>query len=265
MQTDFNRDMKIGVTDSGVGGLTVVKELMRVLPNESIVYYGDNRNCPYGNKDKTTLLALAGGMIRTLNEHSRLKLAALACNTTSTFADDLRPSFEFPVISVIEPAVSATAKTNAESVGVLATCFTANSGCYDRMINNLLPKCRVTAVGSKNLAALIDTGNLDSDEIPEEISTCMSDFVKQDISQVILACTHYPIVQGIFEQMYPSIKFINPAEKQAEAVKEYLEKNDLCSSSKAPTFEIFTTGEAQIYIDMCSRLGIRQPDAIHTL
>ncbi len=265
MQSDVNKNMKIGVTDSGVGGLTVVRELMRILPNESIVYYGDNRNCPYGNKDKSTLLALASGMIRTLNEHSRLKLAALACNTTSTFADDLQQNFAFPVMSVIEPAANATAKTNAESVGVLATCFTANSGCYNRMINNLLPQCRVTAVGSKNLAALIDSGRLDSDEIPNEISSCMSDFVKQDISQVILACTHYPIVQGIFEEMYPNIKFINPAEKQAEAVKEHLEKNDLLSSSEKPTFEIFTTGEPQVYIEMCSRLGIRQPDAIHML
>lgn len=260
------KNMKIGVTDSGIGGLTVVQELMRQLPQESIVYFGDNRNCPYGNKDPQTLISLASGMFQTLNEHTPLKLGAAACNTTSTLLEQFSAKLNFPLVSIIQPAARHIASERIASVGIFSTIFTANSGCYPHYIHALNPNCKVYSQGSPHLAALIDSGRLDSPQILEEIHTCLDSIVSlPELEHIVLACTHYPILQDIFSREYPDITFINPAKEQVKTIKEYLTQEDLLSQDPSPTFEIFTTGSPELYISMCDRLGLRQPDHIYQL
>ena len=258
--------MKIGVTDSGIGGLTVVRELMRQLPHESIVYFGDNRNCPYGNKEPETLVSLASGMFRTLDNHTPLKLGAVACNTTSALLERFAPDFDFPLVGIVKPAAEKVAAKKLDSVGVLATVFTINSGCYQEIIRRHNPNCQVFGQGSSRLAALIDSGHLDSPEILEEIHQCMAPFAAQSsLKHILLACTHYPILEDIFRREYPQFTFINPAKEQVNTLKDYLNQQNLLSQDSAPTFEIFTTGSPELYTSMCQRLGLRPPDAIHTL
>lgn len=259
-------NMKIGVTDSGIGGLTVVRELMHQLPQESIVYFGDNRNCPYGNKDPETLVSLASGMFRTLSNHTPLKLGAAACNTTSSLLERFAPSFDFPLVGIVQPAAEKVAAEGLKTVGVLATMFTITSGCYQKTIRLHSPDCQVFVQGSLRLAALIDSGRLESPEILEEIRQCMEPLAAQPgLEHILLACTHYPILEDVFRREYPNFAFINPAAEQVKTIRDYLTRQQLLSQNPSPTFEIFTTGSPELYTSMCARLGLRPPDAIHTL
>ena len=252
----MKRNDPIGITDSGVGGLTVVREVMRILPGEDILYFGDSANCPYGNKTKEQLLGFAGSMLSHLSDCG-IKLAALACNTTSSMIEDLRPSFPLPLLGVIDSAAKLVAQRGLSSVGLIATEFTSNSKSYDKLIAKYSPETVVVSKGSPMLAALIDSGNFDwvsiDDEIVREINAILE---KGKIEDIILACTHYPIVLDRFEKLFPNVNFINPSHEQAEAVRDYLADNDLLSDKKQGSLKIYTTGDPAVYDKMCKKLGI---------
>ena len=253
---------KIGVTDSGVGGLTVVQELQRQLPGEDLLYFGDSRNCPYGNKDRQTLVSLTTGMISTLAKGG-LKLNALACNTTSPLAEEIAPCFPFPIFSVIEPICRAVALSGAESVGVLATVFTTQSGSYPEQIHRAAPGMVVYSQASPHLAALVDEGDLDSPLLREEIKDCMDALLAQGkMDRVILGCTHYPIVGHLFRELYPDITFLNPAAEQVKAIRRWLEEHDLLNRQERGSFSLYTTGQPEVYEATCRLLGITPPNGI---
>lgn len=258
----MKKNNPIGITDSGVGGLTVVREVMRILPGEDILYFGDSANCPYGNKTKEQLLGFAGNMLSRLSECG-IKLAALACNTTSSMIDELRAGFSIPLLGVIDPAARLVAEKGLSSVGLIATEFTANSKSYDRLIAKYSADTVVVSKGSPSLAALIDSGNFDwaaiDDEITREVNALLE---KEKVKDIILACTHYPIVLDRFEKCFPNINFINPSHEQAEAVHEYLEKNDMLSDKKKGSLKIYTTGDPDVYADMCKKLGIKADEIV---
>ncbi|MEG1779352.1 MAG: glutamate racemase [Oscillospiraceae bacterium] len=260
-----NKHFKIGVTDSGIGGLTVVKELQKQLPNESIVYFGDNRNCPYGNKQPDILVELAANMITSISV-SGLKLTAIACNTTSALIDSFAPRFSFPLFSIVSPTAELIANHNMQTVGILATMFTIKSGCYKNNIHKLNSTVNVIDEGSPKLAALIDSGNINSPEIETELTEHMDCLLANNkINSVVLGCTHYPIVIDLFHKLYPEITFIDPAVQQVNHIKAYLTQNNLLSDNPNPTFEIYTTGSKDLYINMCNKLGIKQPNHIYLL
>ena len=252
----MKRNDPIGITDSGVGGLTVVREVMRILPGEDILYFGDSANCPYGNKTKEQLLGFAGGMLGHLSECG-IKLAALACNTTSSMIDDLRASFSLPLLGVIEPAAKLVAEKKLSSVGLIATEFTANSKSYDKLIAKYSPDTVVVSKGSPSLAALIDSGEFNWDAIDDEITREVNAILeKGNLKDIILACTHYPIVLDRFEKCFPEVNFINPSYEQAQAVHDYLAKHDMLSDRRQGSLKIYTTGDPAVYADMCKKLGI---------
>lgn len=258
----MKRNDPIGITDSGVGGLTVVREVMRILPGEDILYFGDSANCPYGNKTKEQLIGFAGSMLQHLSECG-IKLAALACNTTSSMIDDLRPNFPLPLLGVIDPAAKLVAERKLSSVGLIATEFTANSKSYDRLIAKYSPETTVVSKGSPSLAALIDSGNFDWSAIDNEI-TCEVGAIleKGKVGDIILACTHYPIVLDRFEKCFPDLNFINPSHEQAQAVREYLTENDMLSEKDKGSLKIYTTGDPAVYADMCHKLGINANEIV---
>jgi len=253
----MNRRDPIGITDSGVGGLTVVREVMKLLPGEDILYFGDSANCPYGNKTKEQLLGFAGNMLSHLSDGG-IKLAALACNTTSSMIDDLRQSFSLPLLGVIDPAARLVGERNLSSVGLIATEFTANSRSYDKLIAKYSPDTLVVSRGSQMLAALIDSGDFDWDTIDTEIKRDIKDILsRENVRDIILACTHYPIILDRFEKCFPDVHFINPSHEQAEAVRDYLDEHDMRSDKEQGSLKIYTTGDPAVYAAMCKRLGIK--------
>ena len=253
----------IGILDSGVGGLTVVRELLRLLPGEDIVYFGDSANCPYGNKTRQELVALAGHVMEFLRAHGA-KIIAPACNTTSSIIEEF--DVGVPLVGIIEPAARKIADMHPADVGVFATEFTIASGCYPRKIGESAPDINVVCKGSPTLAALIECGAFDYSAIDAEIKKQVSDILSRaDVHDLVLGCTHYPIVLDRFRHCFPEMYFIDPAHEQALAVRKCLADADALSDSGRGSLTIYTTGDTDVYCVICEALGITAPTRyVHT-
>ncbi len=262
MQTN---NSPIGVLDSGIGGLTVVRELQQLLPGEDIVYFGDSANCPYGNRSREEILALSRRMLRFLGSRS-VKAVAIACNTISALADVLSQEFDFPIIGIIAPTAALVAREGLSDVGLFATEFTIASGGYERLIHALDPSVEVVGKGSPLLAELVDSGKFDKDAIDAEITRQIGNILSRaPVRHIILGCTHYPIVIDSFRRLYPGVEFINPAVEQARAVGSHLAENGGLSSKEKGTVSLFTSGSPEVFADTASRLGIRKPAVIEQI
>jgi len=254
------KEKRIGVLDSGLGGLTVVRELERLLPFESIVYFGDNAHCPYGNRPKEEILELTITMLDFLQKQD-IKIAAIACNTISALIDQLRPRYDFPIVSIIEEACSYIANEELSHVGLFATEFTIRQAVYDRLSKNLRPQTQVFGKASRDLAALVDEGRFNDPATRAEVEALVASLQQEhpELKHVVLGCTHYPIVQDLFEEAAPGLSFINPALVQAKALGTQLSASGLLKDASAPHLDIFTSGEKAQYEAALKKLEIRNP------
>ncbi len=252
----------IGVMDTGIGGLTVVRELQRILPGEDILYFGDSANCPYGNKPTEQIIDLSQAMLRFLGE-SGVKVTAIACNTISTLVDRLAPHFDYQIVGIVSPAADYVARLGLGQVGLIATEFTVSTKNYDKLIHALDPAVEVVGKGSPLLAALVDRGDFNEQDINTEITTQIDNILaRRKVDHVILGCTHYPIVEDNFKRCYPEMTFINPALEQANAVRDYLAAQNALSDKARGNFTICTSGDPQVYVDVAKRLGLFEPTAL---
>ena len=255
----------IGVMDSGIGGLTVVKELQRLLPGEDIIYFGDSANCPYGNKTSEQIIGLSEAMLRYLGDNG-VKVTAIACNTISTLVDKLTPNFDYKIIGIVSPAAEYIARAGIKNVGLIATEFTVQTKNYDKLIHQLDPAIEVFAKGSPLLAALVDRGDFNEHDINTEITTQIDHILaRKKLEHVILGCTHYPIVEDNFKRCYPEIAFINPALEQAKAVRDYLAAQNALSDKPRGSFTICTSGDPTVYVNVAKRLGLFPPTDLKTV
>ena len=268
-QTD-NRP--IGVIDSGVGGLTVVRELRRVLPDETILYFGDSANCPYGNRSREEIIRLTEDMLMRM-EASDVKLVIVACNTISALVEHYAGKHSFPIIGIIEPAVHQLVQTGERRFGLIATEFTVSSGCYQDSMEKLDPGHEIVGAPSKTLAALIDQGKYDGTEVEEEVTRLIDQLFgaesqwedeEHQIHTVVLGCTHFPIVQSIFQKKAPAdVRFIDPANAQAEVAKRILKTRGMLAPSggrsRGPhrsAVTVRTSGNPELYVPMLKKLEI---------
>lgn len=249
----------IGVIDSGVGGLTVVRQLQRLLPGEDILYFGDSANCPYGNRSEDEIFSLTMRMLRHL-ERCGVKCAVIACNTISVIVDRLRPECPFPVLSIVEAGADYAVQQKLDRVGLVATEFTVSTGAYESRIHAGNPDCFVSAKGSPDLAALIDRGEINRAVIDEKI-TEMVDVVlsRGDIKDLILGCTHFPIVIENFRACFPELRLIDPAEQQAVAVKNLLVYRRLSNPQTRGALTIQTSGDPGVYETFAALLSLHGP------
>lgn len=255
----------IGVLDSGVGGLTVAKELRNLLPQESIIYFGDNINVPYGNKTEEEIAELTKKMIDFLIE-KEVKLIAIACNTISTILDKYFSHYNLPIVSIIKSTADYVVKNELNKVGVIATEFTVKTGAYDHLIHEKDPSVEIVSEGSPDLAKLIDRGDFTDLEVEALVNLHMSNILsKGNPKDIILGCTHYPIVMDQFKKRCPEINFINPAYEQVVYIGKLLEGKDMEGNHNPSTFEIYTTGSKETYGKMIDLLSMKKPDHIFNL
>jgi len=255
---------KIGIIDSGLGGFTVVRELRKILPNESIIYFGDNLNCPYGNRSKEEILHLTYRMLDFLN-NKHVKLVGIACNTVSTLIKEYRDRYDFPILDIITPTVDYVSEHKIDNIGILGTAFTIKTGTYQRVLLQRNSNIKITPESSPNLAALIDSGDFDSAAIKDAVRLHLSNLTKEDeVSNLILACTHYPIVEDIFRSFAPDLKIIDPAVHLAQKIKETLKDTNMLNDDKNPdaSIEIFTTGKTDNYKNLISKFNMQDKISI---
>lgn len=230
----MNNSQPIGVFDSGIGGLTVVKALRDLLPNENIFYLGDTARVPYGNKSAETVerysLELAGMLMR-----ENAKLIVVACNTVSSVAiPKLRTNVTVPVIGVIEPgAQAAIAMTRNRHVGVIGTRATVRSGAYENALRALNVHVRVSSQACPLLVPLIEEGMLDDKLTDQAIARYLDPMIAGGIDTLVLGCTHYPLLSpAIARSLGEKIQLVDSARNCATAVRNLLDRQSLRAPSE---------------------------------
>ena len=225
----------IGVFDSGVGGLTVAREIMRQLPNERIVYFGDTARVPYGNKSRETVTRFSKQIVRFL-QTQQVKAIVVACNTASAYAlDELEREVDIPMIGVVRPgAVAAIEATRNGRIGVIATEATISSDIYRRYIEDDLNKVSVIGKACPLVVPLVEEG-LWEDPVTEEIARrYLTELIDIDIDTLILGCTHYPLIRStVGKVMGDKVTLVNPAYETARELRELLKREGL-ESEKRP-------------------------------
>ena len=225
--TNIN-DCPIGVFDSGLGGLTVVKQLIQFLPNEKVVYVGDTARVPYGTKSATTIIRYSREIAKTLLKHD-VKMIVVACNTASSLAlDVLSKELKVPVVGVIEPgAKKAAASTKTGKVGIIATSSTVKSGKYAQKIKEINSKIDVYSKACPLFVPLVEEGWYDHDVTHLVAEEYLKEMKKAKVDTLILGCTHYPLLKNVIHTvMGPKVNLIDSAEVVAEGVRALLIDKD---------------------------------------
>lgn len=237
----------IGVFDSGIGGLTTVRELFAGLPRESVVYFGDTARLPYGNKSKETVtrfsVEIASFLVR-----QHVKCVVVACNTASSHAlDELRERFGVPVIGVIEPAArAAVAASPRGRIGVVGTLATVGSHAYADAIARLAPAATVLQRACPLFVPLVEEGWLDHDVTRLVADEYLAEMQQADLDSLILGCTHYPLLAPLLHAaMGAGVKLIDSGAEAARATAELLAERGLLAPAGAgePHHHFFLSDE----------------------
>jgi glutamate racemase len=214
---------RIGVFDSGVGGLTVLREIYRHLPNESILYFGDTARLPYGTRSPAEIIQFVREILTWMISEN-VKMVIMACNTSSALALDLvRSEFNVPIVGVILPGARAAVQ-QGRRIGVIATPATASSHAYRRAILEVTPEAQVWQVGCPEFVPLIEQGRIHDPYTYEVAKEYLAPLLQQQIDTLIYGCTHYPLLAPVLRQILPpSVQLIDPAVWVATSVAQELE------------------------------------------
>lgn len=223
----------IGVFDSGLGGLTVLKELKKVLPNENFVYFGDTGRVPYGTRSVDTILKYAKEDQNFLISKD-VKIIIAACGTVSSLMLENKPTHNIPFFEMITPAVNmAQESTKRGNIGVIGTNATVNSNAHKNMLKSKNKNLKVTAAACPLFVPLVENGFFnDNDEIVKSVVERHLKPIKEaGCDTLILGCTHYPILNDAIKNYLGDTLLINPGVALAVSVKEYLEKNNMLNTN----------------------------------
>ena len=234
----------IGVFDSGLGGLTAVRELRQLLPSENIIYFGDTARVPYGGRSAEILLKYARQDVRFLRSHD-IKAILVACGTVSTTAlPQLRQESDIPILGVVEPACRrAAAVTRNRRVGLIATAASVRSGAYQRSLRQLDPDIAVTAKACPLFVPLVENGRFRRGDVV--IETVAREYLeplrREGLDTLILGCTHYPLIKSIIgEFMGRNVVLVDPAKTAAHHLERILSERGLKADHPA--------GQAHFYV-----------------
>lgn len=223
------RNNAIGVFDSGIGGATVLKEILKVLPNENYIYYSDSANNPYGDKSDEEIFSICDKIVEVFIK-KECKAIVIACNTASAkAAAKLREKYPKEIIIAIEPAYKMVYDFAYEKTTlVMATKGTIDSEKFHKLYKKY-DNHRTYLIPCKGLADIIEEGN--EDKIKKYIKENLSEYVGK-VENVVLGCTHYPLVQNQIKEVLGEVKFFNGASSLARHLKDVLEQNNLASNLK---------------------------------
>jgi len=235
----------IGVFDSGIGGLTVVKALVEELPSESIVYFGDTARVPYGTKSKSTIVKFSLENVEFLLRFG-VKCIVIACNTSSSWAlPTLRKYFKVPIVGVIRPgALAAVRQTRNKRIGVIGTTATINSGAYESAITRIDPTVKVFSQRCPLFVPLVEEGWLNGSVCVEVARRYLEPLKRQRIDTLILGCTHYPLLGPTIRNVLGhQVALVDSAKQTVTEVRGVLMGSDTLGNSPRPRHRFFVTDE----------------------
>lgn len=246
----------VGVFDSGVGGLTVLKELKKRLPHEDYIYIGDTASFPYGTKSKNTIVELSKKRIENLIDMN-VKSIVIACGTaTSQALEEMQKMFKIPIIGIIDPTVEYLKEKNIKNIGVIATMGTIRSKGWEKYINNSINNAHIVNKACPLLAPMAEEGWTENEIARLTIHEYLKDIKKDDIDALILGCTHYPLFKKLIEKEFErNIEIINVGETVARDLEKYMNKQQIKNEEKNDSnVEIYLTDTECNFLNVARKL-----------
>lgn len=251
-------EMPIGIFDSGVGGLTVMKEIMNELPDESILYLGDTARVPYGTRSPETVIRYSYESAQFLMSKG-IKLLVVACNTSSSVSLELlRERFHMPVVGVIEPgARAAAASTRAKRIAIIGTETTINSGSYEQAIRAIDKSIKVTGIACPLFVPLVEEGWFDG-EVATLVAEKYLHKLKYDgFDTLVLGCTHYPMIKNVIANVVRAT-LIDSAVETAKEVRHILERDKMLRKKRRKPYREFFVTDAPEKFKSTGKKFLRQ-------
>lgn len=244
----------IGVFDSGLGGLTAVKEIMSLLPNESIVYFGDTGRVPYGSRSKETILKYTRSDIKFLLSHN-VKMIVIACGTASSAAlPEIKNEFDVPILGVVEAgAIAAVKATRNNKIGIIGTNATIKSGAYTEHIKKIYAETETFERACPLFVPLVENGHFDSEVVKLVIDEYLRDIRSAGVDTLILGCTHYPLLEkAIAEYMGDKVTLISPGKEAAKFLKSALGSDMLSSGEQGREYSYYVSDSVESFEELGS-------------
>ncbi|GKQ42093.1 glutamate racemase [Companilactobacillus sp. RD055328] len=255
----LNKNQAIGVLDSGIGGLTVLKQTLSQMPNEKFVFIGDQENMPYGPRTKEDVTNLTRKLVQFLISKN-VKAIVFACNTATAEAmEEIQREVQIPLLGVIKPGSSAAVANTKKRLGIIATEGTIKSQSYKQEIWKLNSDMVIYDKATPTLVPMIESGIIDESIISRELQY----FKDKNIESIVLGCTHYPIIReeisGFFDD---KVKIIDPSYNTAEKLIEVLTENNMLGNQRQ-SVDFYTTADSNSFDQAITRiLGINNPQSL---
>lgn len=258
----------IGVIDSGVGGLTVAKEIMRQLPKETIIYLGDTARCPYGPRPRNEVHQFTWEMANYLLKYN-IKMLVIACNTaTAVVLEDFQAKLNIPVIGVIHPGARTALKiTKNQHIGVIGTIGTVSSRAYEIALKSIDNRIIVDSLPCPDFVPLVECGDLFSEYTKKVVANSLAPLKDSMIDTLILGCTHYPLLSPVIQDYLGNkIKLISSGDETAQEVSTILYHSNLLNDQKPIQDHLFlTTGPKEIFQRIASDWFNQSVDNVKTV
>jgi glutamate racemase len=244
---------RIGVFDSGVGGLTVLQEIYRQLPHESVLYFGDTARVPYGTRSATEILQFTRETLGWMAQQ-RVKMAIMACNTSSALAlESVQGEYDFPILGVILPGARAAAR-QGRRIGVIATPATVNSNAYLHAIREANPQAKVWQVACPEFVPLIENNRLEDPYTLKVAKAYIQPLLDRSIDTLVYGCTHYPHLETVLRKFVPdSVSFVNPAVAVVAAAAKELNLLGSPNYSRAMLTKFIVSGDPQQFTQIATQ------------
>lgn len=240
----------IGVFDSGVGGLTVLKELVNILPFENYLYFGDTARIPYGEKTKEQLYAYVRGIMEWFKSQN-VKSVVMACNSCSAITHDvIKNEYDFPVYSLIDPTAEYISYLETEKIGVLATTATVKSKAYSKIIKKFSSDKTVIEVVCPGLVELIENNKTNSDEARKLLIKYVMPLLNKGVGKIVLGCTHYPFLTEVINDITGDSEIlIDPAKHLADKVAEDLMLTEMLNPEEKGVKQFFVSSNPDMFVE----------------
>lgn len=228
----MNNNCPIGIFDSGVGGLSVFAELIKILPEENYIYFGDTKNLPYGSKTKEELIQITANIFDFFEEQN-VKAVVMACNTTSAVTYEyLKNKYSFKIYPIVQTVAKCISQFNYQNIGVFATGATINSHAYKKELQTYNPNVNVYEIACPKWVDIVENSLQSQEDSILNIKMHFDEMIKYQPDKIILGCTHYPYLLEILTRFADSSLFINPAEFFAKCIADDLKNNNLSNTNK---------------------------------
>ncbi len=242
----MDRNAPIGVFDSGIGGLTVAREIMAQLPGERLIYFGDTARVPYGNRTKETIIRFSAQIVRFLKSQG-VKAVIIACNTATACAlEAVSCGLDIPIIGVIQAgAKSAAAATRNGKIGVIGTQVIIDSGIYPAAIKAICPECQVFGKACPEFVTLVEAGEWEGPQADGTAVRYLAELGAAQVDTLIMGCTHFPVIRPVIQRaVWANVTLVDPAFEAAAELKNLLGEKELLCTRPAPE----GSGRLKLYV-----------------